>query len=253
MSSRKTYALAAVAVTALGGAGLLIAMAQDARGSAVQVLLRPGRGTIHTATQTNCRVTVPRRFFARGMPLSEAISSEGVERLVLEIEAADLQGARGGPAPDLAGAPLHMELAAPDTLLDGLGERRRDEAMNQATDSRRRMSVPPPSAPGEVTEYIFHNIAPRAMAYYFKGPDGGVFVDCSEQPRCRGFQTWRGILDVEYEYQRADLNDPRPMNEAVRRLLESFEPASTPGAKQPNPAAPERPVFEPSTRNSDTN
>jgi hypothetical protein len=252
MSSRKTYALAAVAVTALGGAGLLIAMAQDARGSAVQVLLRPGRGTIHTATQTSCRLTVPRRFFARGMPLSE-ISSEGVERLVLEIEAADLQGALGGTAPDLDGAPLHMELAAPDTFLEGLGERRRDEAMNQAPDSRRRMSVPPPGAPGDVTEYVFHNISPRAMAYYFKGLDGGVFVDCSEQARCRGFQSWRGVLDVEYEYQRAALNDPRPMSEAVRRLLESFKPASAPAAKQPNRAAPERPVFEPSTRNSGTN
>jgi hypothetical protein len=247
MSSRKTYVRAAVAVTALTGAGLLIAMTQDARGSIVKVLLRPARGSVHTPTQSSCRLTVPRRLFARGMPLSDAISSESVERLVLEIEATDLQGALGRTAPDFASAPLHIELAATDTFLAGLGERRRDEAMNQAPDSRRRMSVPPTSAPGDVTEYVFHNISPRAMAYYFKGPDGGVFVDCSEQPRCRGFQTWRGVLDVEYEYQRADLNAPRPMNEAVRLLLESFKPASAPAAKQPNRASPEHPVFEPST------
>ena len=246
------YALGtAVAVAALAGAGLLIAVAQDARGSAVQVLLRPARGAIHTATQTTCRLTVPRRLFARGMPMSDAISSEGVDRLVLEFEAADLQGALGDTAPDLAGAPLRMELAAADTFFEGIGERRRDGAMNQAPDSRRRMSVPPPSAPGDVTEYVFHNISPRAMAYYFNGPDGGVFVDCSERPHCRGFQTWRGVLDVEYEYQRADLNDPRPMSEAVSRLLGSFKPASAPATKQPNHAAPERPVFEPSVPNSD--
>jgi hypothetical protein len=118
--------------------------------------------------------------------------------------------ALGDTAPDLAGAPLRMELEAADTFPEGLGEQRRDEAMNQAPDSRRRMSVPPPSAPGDVTEYVFHNISHRAMAYYFKGLDGGVFVDCSEQPHCRA-----------------------------------------PAAKQPNHAAPERPVFEPSARNSD--
>jgi hypothetical protein len=222
MKSRTRYALGTFAVTALASAGLLIAAAEDAPGSAVQVLLRPVRGSIHTPMQTSCRLTVPRRFLARGMTLSDAIYSEGVERLVLEVAAEDLQGALGGTAPDLAGAPLHMEFTATDTFLDGLGQRRRDEAMNQASDSRRRMSVPPPSAPGDVTEYVFHNISQRAMAYYFKGSDGGVFVDCSEQPRCRGFQTWRGVLDVEYEYQRTDLNDPRPMNEAVRRLLESL-------------------------------
>lgn len=251
MRSRKAYVLAA-AVTALVG-GLLIAVAQDARDSVVQILLRPARGAVHTPTQTSSRVTVPRRFVARGMSLSDTIASDGVERLVLNIEPSDLQSALGLAPPDLAGAPLHMELAATDTFLKGLGERRRDEAMNQAPDSRRRMSVPPPSAPSEVTEYLFHNLSPRAMAYYFQGPDGGVFVDCSEQPRCRGFQTWRGVLDVEYEYQRADLNDPRPMNQAVRRLLESFKPAAEPSAKEPNRAAPSGPIFEPSAPNRAAN
>src|SRR5262245_14549166 len=112
MISGKALGWAAAAVTALAGAGLLIATAQDAQGSVVQVLLRPALGAVHTPSQTSCRLAVPRRFFAREMPLSPAISSEGVERLILEI--ADLPSASGQPAPDLAGAPLRVELAASD-------------------------------------------------------------------------------------------------------------------------------------------
>jgi hypothetical protein len=31
------------------------------------------------------------------------------------------------------------------------------------------------------------------------------------------------VLDVQYEYTRAGLDDPRPMNATVQQLLESFE------------------------------
>jgi hypothetical protein len=147
--------------------------------------------------------------------MSQSAARSGVERLLLEIERAEL-------------TPLRIEIAVRGPFPSGLGDRRKDEAMNQPLGSRKQLTVPPPDHPQEIFEYVFSNMHARAMAYYFKTNGDGVFVDCSELPRCRGFQTWRGLLDVQYEYTRAGLDDPRPMNATVQQLLESFKPTAVP-------------------------
>lgn len=209
MTPRKLLGTSAVLI-ALGAGVFLLVSCQDANEGSVEVVLRPPSTAVAIPVPTAVHLTVPRRYIARSTAPSNARS--GVERLFLEIERAEA-------------TPLRIEIAVRDPFPSGLGERRRDEAMNQPRGSQRQLTVPPPDHPQEITEYVFTNMHARAMAYYFKTNDDGVFVDCSELPRCRGFQTWRGLLDVQYEYTRADLDDPRPMNATVQQLLESFEPS----------------------------
>jgi hypothetical protein len=82
------------------------------------------------------------------------------------------------------------------------------------------------------------------MAYYFKADDDGVFVNCMERPHCRGFQTWRGLLDVQYEYERAYPDDPRPIHAKLQKLLASFEPTAVPGSQLSDQSRREKPIFE---------
>ena len=117
--------------------------------------------------------------------------------------------------------------------------------MNQPPGSPKQMTIPPTDQPQDMIGYIFTNSYAGAMAYYFKTNDTGVFVDCSERPRCRGYQTWHGLLDVQYEYERADLDDPRPINATLQKLLESFAPIAVPVAQLSDQSRGEQPIFEP--------
>jgi hypothetical protein len=201
MTPRKLIA-ALAALVALGAGVFLLISRQIADQGSVNVLLRPPSTAV--GEQSAVHLTVPRRY----------IALSGIEKLLLEIERVE-------------STPLRIEVTAHDPFPNGLGERCRDEALNQPLGARKQLTVPPADHPQEMIGYIFANI-PGAMAYYFKADDDGVFVDCSERPRCRGFLTWRGLLDVQYEYTRAGLDDPRPMNASVRQLLESFAPAAVP-------------------------
>jgi hypothetical protein len=230
MAPRKVLATS-VALVALGAGVFLLVSCQRANEGHVEVLLRPPRTAVAIPAQPTVHMTVPRRY------MSQSDARSGVERLLLEIERAEL-------------TPLRIEIAVRDPFPRGLGERRRDEALNQPPGSRRQLTVPPPVQPPEMIGYIFTNIHARATAYYFKTNGDGVFVDCSELPRCRGFQTWRGLLDVQYEYARAGLDDPRPMNATVQQLLESFKPTAVPLSELSDRSRGEPPIFEPSTSQS---
>lgn len=243
---RRLLGASAAAIAALVAGGFAVTSVQGGQGKTMEVLLRPMHSAVRAPAQPSARLTIPLRYFARGTTPSDTASVAGVERLVLEIEPADLPQALGDKPPDLAGAPLRIEIAALDAFAEGLGERRRNEAMNQAPGSPKQMSVIPPDHPQDVTGYLYPNADPRAAAYYFKTKEDGVFVECSERPRCRGFQSWRGLLDVQYEYVRADLDDPRPMNAAVNQLLESFKPIAVP-SKQSDQSRTATPIFQPST------
>lgn len=250
MKPRKLFGSSAALAVALAAGGSLISSCQGGQESTVEVLLRPPRSAAQIPAQPSARLTIPRRYFARSTVPSDAASAAGVEKLVLEIEPADLPQAPRGTALDLARAPLRIEITALDAFPEGLGDRRRNEAMNQAPGAPKRMSVPPPDHPQEVTGYIFANLGPKSMAYYFKAKEDGVFVDCSERPRCLGFQSWRGLLDVQYGYARVDLDDPRPMNAAVNQLLESFKPTAVPAPESSDQSRTEPPIFQPSTPQS---
>ena len=252
MMWRRLLGASAAAIAALVAGGFAMTSVQGGQGKTMEVLLRPLHSAVRAPVQPSARLTIPLRYFARGTTPSDTASVAGVERFVLEIEPADLPQALGDKAPDLAGAPLRIEIAALDAFTEGLGERRRNEAMNQAPGSPKQMWVIPPDHPQDVTGYIYPNAGPRAAAYYFKTKEDGVFVDCSERPRCRGFQSWRGLLDVQYEYVRADLDDPRPMNAAVNQLLASFKPTAVPVSKQSDQSRTEAPIFQPSTPESNT-
>ena len=252
MMWRSLLGASAAAIAALVAGGFAMTSVQGGQGKTMEVLLRPLHSAVRAPVQPSARLTIPLRYFARGTTPSDTASVAGVERFVLEIEPADLPQAPGDMASDLAGAPLRIEIAAVDAFTEGLGERRRNEAMNQSPGSPKQMWVIPPDHPQDVTGYIYPNAGPRAAAYYFKTREDGVFVDCSERPRCRGFQSWRGVLDVQYEYVRADLDDPRPMNAAVNQLLESLKPTAVPVSKQSDQSRTEAPIFQPSTPESNT-
>jgi hypothetical protein len=225
MTPRKLLGTSA-ALVALGAGVFLLVSCQDANEGSVRVLLRLPRTTVPISAQRGVLLTIPRRYIARDAELS------GVERILLEIERAEA-------------TPLRIKITVRYPFPSGLGERRRDEALNQPPGSPKQMTIAPPDQPQEMIGYIFTNTYAGAMAYYFKTNDDGVFVDCSERPRCRGFQTWRGLLDMQYEYTRADLDDPRPMNATVQRLLESFKPTAVPSSQLSDQSRGETPVFEP--------
>ena len=193
----------------LGTAAALVAIGacQDANEGSARVFLKLPSSRVPVSEQKGALMTVPRRYLARE---ERTRGLTGIDRLRLEIERAEA-------------TPLRIELAVRDPSPSALGERRRDEALNQPPGSPKHMTIPPPDHPQEMIGYIFTNSYAGTMAYYFKTSDDGVFVDCSERPRCRGFQSWHGVLDVQYEYTRAGLDDPRPMNATVQQLLESFE------------------------------
>lgn len=199
----------------LGTSVALVALAscQDANEGSVEVVLRPPSSTVAIPAQQSVRLTVPRRYIPSNTAPSNARS--GVENLFLEIERAETTA-------------LRIAISVRDPFPSGLGERRRDEALNQPPGSPKHMTIPPPDQPQEMIGYIFTNQYAGAMAYSFKANDDSVFVDCSERPRCHGFQTWRGLLDVQYGYTRAGLDDPRPMNATLQQLLESFKPTAVP-------------------------
>jgi len=194
----------------LGTLAALVALVscRDANEGSMEVRLSPPSTAVAIPAQQAVHLIVPLRYIARH-------PSSAVERVLLEIERAEA-------------TMLRIEVVVRDPFPLGLGERRRDEALNQPPGSPKQMTIPPPDHPQEMIGYIFTNTYAGAMAYYFKTNDDGVFVDCSERPRCRGFQTWRGLLDVQYEYTRPGLDDPRPMNATVQDLLESFKPTSIP-------------------------
>jgi hypothetical protein len=222
MTPRKLLA-ASAALVAIGAGVFLLISHQDADQTRVEVLLRPPTTAVAIPAQPAVRLTVPRHYIAK----------TGSEKLFLEVERPE------APA-------LRIELTARDSFPHGLGERRRDEALNRPPGSREQLIVPPPDHPRDLIGYIFANI-PGAMAYYFEANDEGVFVNCSERPRCRGFQTWRNLLDVQYEYTRAGLDDPRPMNASVRNLLESFEPTTVSLPQLSDQSRREAPVFGPAS------
>jgi hypothetical protein len=252
MMSRKVLGASGAVIAVLLAGGFAITSVQSAQSKTVEVLVRPRPSAVRAPLPPSARLTIPLRYFARGTSPSDEAAKAGVEKLVLDIEPADLPQALGGKAPDLAGAPLRIELAALARFTEDLGERRRSEALNQPEGSPKQMWVNPPDYPQDVSFYYFPNLDPTAAAYYFKVKEDGVFVDCSERPRCRGFQSWRGLLDVQYEYARAGLDDPRPMNAAVNRLLESFKPTAAPVLKQSDQSRTEPPIFQPSTPASNT-
>jgi hypothetical protein len=251
MMSWRLIGTSAAVTAALGAGGFAITSVQGGQGKTMEVLVRPLHSAVQAPVPPSARLTIPLRYLARGTTPSDTASVAGVERLILEIELGDLPRALGDTAPDLAGAPLRIELGAQE-FTEGLGERRRSEALNQPEGSPKQMWVNPPDYPQDVSFYYFPNLDPTAAAYYFKVKEDGVFVDCSERPRCRGFQSWRGLLDVQYEYARAGLDDPRPMNAAVNRLLESFKPTAAPVLKQSDQSRTEPPIFQPSTPASNT-
>lgn len=222
MTSRKLIA-ALTALVALSMGAFLLLSRQNANEGSVEVLLRPPLTSV--GEQSAVHLTVPRRY----------VAGVGVEKLLLKME---LPGA----------TPLRIELTARDPFSNGLGDRRRDEALNQPPGSPRQLTIPPTDRPQDMIGYLFANI-PGATAYYFKAKDDGVFVDCSERPRCRGFQTWRGLLDVQYQYTRASLDDPRPMNARVQQLLKSFGPASVPLPQLSEQHRDQKPIFEPVSAN----
>jgi hypothetical protein len=227
MTPRKLIGYSA-ALIAIGAGVLLLVSREDER--SVEVLLRPPSTAVEIPAAPAVRLTVPRRYIAPHSSLSDAKS--GVGKLILDIELAEA-------------SPLRVELAARDPFPNGLGERRRDEALNQPPGSPKQMTIPPTDQPQDMIGYIFTNSYAGAMAYYFKTNDAGVFVDCSERPRCRGYQTWHGVLDVQYEYERADLDDPRPINATLQKLLESFAPTAVPVAQLSDQSRGEQPIFEP--------
>jgi hypothetical protein len=222
MTPRKLLA-ASAALVAIGAGVFLIVSHENADQAPVEVLLRPPSTAVAISAQPAVRLTVPRHYIAKSSP----------EKLLLEVECPEA-------------TPLRIELTARDSFPHGLGDRRRDEALNPPPGSRKQLIVPPPDHPQDLIGYIFANI-PGAMAYYFEANDEGVFVNCSERPRCQGFQTWRGLLDVQYEYTRAGLDDPRPMNASVRNLLESFEPTTVSLPQLSAQSRGETPVFEPAS------
>jgi hypothetical protein len=217
------------ALVAISAGVLLLVSREQADERPVEVLLRPPSTAVAIAASPAVRLMVPRRYIARGTQLSDLKS--GVEKLFLEIELAEA-------------APLRVELTARDPFPSGLGDRRRDDALNQPPGSPKQLTVPPTDQPAEMIAYTYTNAHAGAMAYYFKADDDGVFVNCMERPHCRGFQTWRGLLDVQYEYERAYPDDPRPIHAKLQKLLASFEPTAVPGSQLSDQSRREKPIFE---------
>jgi hypothetical protein len=231
---RRKFLRTSAALVAIGAGVFLLISREDADERPVEILLRAPSTAVAIPAQPAVHLAVPRRYIAPRTSLSEAKS--GVEKLFLEIELAEA-------------SPLRIELTPRDPFPNGLGDRRRDEALNQPPGSPKQLIVPPTDQPQDMIGYLFTNSYAGAMAYYFKTNDDGVFVDCSERPRCRGYLTWHGLLDVQYEYERADLDDPRPINATLQKLLESFEPTAVPLPQLSDQSRDEQPIFEPVSAN----
>lgn len=226
MRPRKLLRISA-ALVAIGAGVLLLVSREDADERPVEVLLR----SPSTSVAIPVHLTIPRRYIAPNTSLSDAKS--GVDKLSLQIELAEA-------------SPLRVELTARDPSPNGLGDRRRDDALNQPPGSPKQLTIPPTDQPPDMIGYLYTSAYAGATAYYFKTNDDGVFVDCMERPRCRGYMTWHGLLDVQYEYERADLDDPRPINATLQKLLESFAPTAVPVSQL---SRDEHPIFEPASAN----
>jgi hypothetical protein len=226
---RRKFLAISPALVAIGAGVLLLVSREQADERPVEVLLRPPGTAVASAAQQAVRLMIPRRYISPRTPLSDADS--GIDTLFLEIELAEA-------------APLRVEVTARDPFPNGLGDRRRDDALNQPPGSPKQLTVPPTDQPPDLIGYLSTNGRAGAMAYYFKTEDDGVFVDCMERRRCRGFQTWRGLLDVQYEYERTYLDDPRPINAKLQKLLASFEPTAVPVSQLSDQSRRVKPIFE---------